>query len=125
LGLRCSKPFGGSGIFIDVQQLYPHLPAEQFPDVAMGCDVYREGGVRAAAFPFQLRTVDRSGEIVAREFHFARFAVPRRVYTKRHLDYVASVMARVKDNARQNKGYRCTYSPEVLGHFFSRFEPIS
>ena len=123
-GIRCSKPFGGSGVFVDVQQLYPHLPPERFPDVAMGCDVYREGGVRAAAFPFVLKSVDRTGSIVTREFHFARFAVPRRVYTKSHLDYVGRVMDRVKQNAGQNKGYRCTYTPEVLGHFFAKFEPI-
>lgn len=124
LGIRCSKPFGGSGVFIDVQQLYPHLSPEAFPDVAMGCDVYREGGVRAAAFPFQLRSIDDRGEPVSRQFHFARFAIPRRVYTQSHLDFVARVMARVKANAGNNPGYRCTYRPEVLGHFFSRFEPL-
>jgi len=124
LGIRCSKPFGGSGVFIDVQALYPHLSPEQFPDVAMGCDVYLEGGVRAAAFPFALKTVDSNGQILTREFHFARFAVPRRVYTKSHLDYVAGVMSRVKQHAHQNAGYRCTYAPEVLGHFFARFEPL-
>jgi tryptophanase len=90
----------------------------------MGCDVYREGGVRAAAFPFVLKTLDGTGAIASRAFHFARFAVPRRVYTKSHLDYVAAVMARVKEGASRNKGYRCTHAPEVLGHFFSRFEPI-
>jgi len=125
LGIRCSKPFGGSGVFVDVQSLYPHLPPERFPDVALGCDVFLEGGVRAAAFPFVLKTVDASGEIVEREFHFARFAVPRRVYTQSHLDYVAGVMARVKAVAPQNKGYRCTHAPKVLGHFFSRFEPLA
>ncbi|HYQ41072.1 MAG TPA: tryptophanase [Polyangiaceae bacterium] len=124
-GIRCSKPFGGSGVFIDVQKLYPHLAPEQFPDVAMGCDVYREGGVRAAAFPFSLKTVDGTGQIVTREFHFARFAIPRRVYTQSHLDYVGNVMARVAQNAPRNKGYRCTYAPEVLGHFFAKFEPLS
>jgi len=124
-GLRCSKPFGGSGVFIDVQKLYPHLPPELFPDVAMGCDVYREGGVRAAAFPFALRTLDGTGQIVSREFHFARFAIPRRVYTKSHLDYVGKIMARVVQNAPQSKGYRCTYVPEVLGHFFAKFEPLA
>lgn len=124
LGVRCSKPFGGSGVFIDVQALYPHLSADRFPDVAMGCDVYREGGVRAAAFPFVLEGLDADGKIEQKTFHFARFAVPRRVYTKSHLDYVARVMARVKANAAQNAGYRCTHAPEVLGHFFSRFEPL-
>jgi len=125
LGIRCSKPFGGSGVFVDLQSLYPHLPPERFPDVALGCDVYREGGVRAAAFPFALKTVDTSGKIVTREFHFARFAVPRRVYTQSHLDYVGRVMARVKENAHRNQGYRCTHRPEVLGHFFAKFEPLA
>jgi tryptophanase len=123
-GVRCSKPFGGSGVFIDVQALYPHLAPEQFPGVAMGCDVYREGGVRAAAFPFQLKSVEKTGEISTRTFHFARFAVPRRAYTKSHLEYVGRVIARVKENAAQSPGYRCTYAPEVLGHFFSKFEPL-
>lgn len=125
LGIVCSKPFGGSGVFVDVRQLYPHLPADRFPEVAMGADVYREGGVRAAAFPFVLKTVDDQGEPVSRAFHFARFAIPRRVYTQSHLDYVARVMAKVRKHAPLNQGYRCTHSPEVLGHFFSRFEPLA
>jgi tryptophanase len=112
-------------VFLDVQHLYPHLPPERFPDVAMGADVYLEGGVRAAAFPFELKTVDASGNVVTKEFHFARFAVPRRVYTQSHLDYVGRVMRRVRENARENHGYRCTYRPEVLGHFFARFEPLA
>jgi tryptophanase len=124
-GIRCSKPFGGSGVFIDVQALYPHLPPERFPEVAMGCDVYREGGVRAAAFPFVLRGVDKHGEMTSRTFHFARFAVPRRAYTKSHLNYVGGVMAHVRQNAAHNNGYRRTHAPEVLGHFFSKFEPLS
>lgn len=123
-GVRCSKPFGGSGVFIDVQHLYPHLPPERLPEVAMGCDVYREGGVRAAAFPFQIKSIDNGGNPVTRTFHFARFAVPRRVYTKSHLDYVGRVVAKVKQNSALNKGYRCTHAPEVLGHFFSKFEPL-
>jgi tryptophanase len=123
-GISCSKPFGGSGVFIDVQALYPHLTPEQFPEVAMGCDVYREGGVRAAAFPFVLKSVDQAGQMTTRTFHFARFAVPRRVYTQSHLNYVGSVMARVKASAAQSRGFRCTHSPEVLGHFFSKFEPL-
>jgi tryptophanase len=123
-GVQCSKPFGGSGVFVDIERLYPHLQSHQFPDVAMGCDVYLEGGVRAAAFPFPLKTIDRTGKIVTRDFQFARFAIPRRVYTKSHLDYVGAVMRKVKENARRSTGYRRTYAPEVLGHFFAKFEPL-
>jgi tryptophanase len=124
LGIRCCKPFGGSGVFVDIQKLYPHLPPEKLPEVALGCDTYLEGGVRAAAFPFLLKTVDRAGEIVSRQFAFARFAIPRRVYSRSHLDYVVAVMGRVQKNAANNRGYRRTYEPEVLGHFFAKFEPL-
>jgi tryptophanase len=123
-GVACSKPFGGSGVFVDVERLYPHLRSDQFPDVAMGCDAYLQGGVRAAAFPFHLKTIDAAGEIVTREFQFARFAIPRRVYTKSHLDYVGGVMRKVKEQSRNSTGYRKTYAPEVLGHFFAKFEPL-
>jgi tryptophanase len=88
-------------------------------------DLYLEGGVRAVAIPFPLNTVDAdTGEIVARTFEFARFAIPRRVLTKGHIEYVAKVMKRVKDNAQKSKGYRLTYWPKMLGHFFARFEPV-
>jgi len=124
-GIGVSKPAGGSGVFIDVQSLYPHLPPEKFPCIAMTCDLYREGGVRACAFPFPFNTFDpTTGKVVAKEFQFARFAIPRRTYTKGHLDYVAEVMARVKERAPHNQGYRLVNAPEVLPHFFAKFAPL-
>jgi tryptophanase len=124
-GITVSKPVGGSGVFVQLESVYPHLTAAELPGVALAADLYREGGVRVGAIPFHLRTVNLpDGEITERLFQFARFALPRRVYTKSHLDYVVSVMARVKQLANQNKGYRVVSEPEVLGHFFARFEPL-
>lgn len=125
-GIRVSKPAGGSGAFLDVASLYPHLPPEKFPAIAFCCDLYREGGVRAGAYPFPLNVMDPgTGEISTQFFQFARFAIPRRVYTKGHLDYVARVMERVKEKAPENQGYRLLHAPEVLPHFFSKFEPLA
>jgi tryptophanase len=125
-GIRCSKPFGGSGVFVDVESLYGHIPAERFPGIALVCDLYLEGGVRAGAIPFHLKTVHPStGDIVTREFQFARFAIPRRVYSQSHIEFVAEAMRRVKKNASHNRGYRLTYAPEVLAHFFAKFEPLA
>ena len=120
LGIRCCKPFGGSGVFVDIHRLYPHLAPEELPEVALG-ERYlsRAAGFEPPRSPFLLKTIDAAGEIVAREFAFARFAIPRRVYSRNHLDYVVEVMARVQKNARNNRGYRRTYEPEVLGHFFA------
>jgi tryptophanase len=124
-GIKASKPAGGSGVFVDVESLYGHLPPDKMPGITMANDLYLEGGVRAGAIPFHLNTVDtKTGEIIAKDFQFARFAIPRRVYTKGHLDYVAEVMGRVKEKAPRSKGYRLVYAPEVLGHFFARFEPV-
>ncbi|MBN1204858.1 MAG: tryptophanase [Myxococcaceae bacterium] len=125
VGVQVSKPAGGSGVFINVDSLYGHLPPEKLPGVALVCDLYLEGGVRASAIPFHLNTVDpKTGELCNIDFLLARFALPRRVYTKGHLDYVGKVMAEVKKKARKSKGYRLVSAPKVLGHFFVKFEPL-
>jgi tryptophanase len=124
-GIRVSKPAGGSGVFVDMDALYGHLPPEKFPAVAMSNDLYLEGGIRAGGYPLHLNMVDpRTGDVSDKTFQFARFAIPRRVYTKGHLDYVGKVMARVKEIAPRNKGYRPVYVPEVMPQFFSKFAPL-
>lgn len=125
-GFVVSKPIGGSGVFVDVEALYPHLPPEKLPEVALCADFYLEGAVRLAAAPFVLHTVSaKSGEIMDKTFHLARFAVPRRVYSKAHIEYVAGVAERVAHNAAKSPGYRMVHSAEVLSHFFVKFEPLA
>lgn len=119
-----SRPVGGSGVFVDVKALYPQLSEAELPGIALFADLYLEGGVRAGAIPFKMNTVDpKTGDIIERSFEFARFAVPRRVYSKAHMEYVAGVFGRVKENASKSRGYRVVEKPEVLGHFFAKFEP--
>lgn len=123
-GVVISQPTGGSGVFIDVGSAYGHLPPERLPCVAFTCDLYLEGGIRAAAAPFNLVRIDpKTGELSDRSFQIARLAVPRRVYGKSHMEYVGAVMKRVRDKAHLNPGYRVVHQPEVLGHFFSKFLP--
>jgi tryptophanase len=124
VGVRVSQPAGGSGVFVDVKSIYPHLGAEKLPGIALACDLYLEGGIRAGAAPFHMETVDlTTGEIVDRVFEFARFAVPRRVYSDNHMRYTARVLGRVKEQAHESRGFRVTHMPEVLGHFFAQFAP--
>lgn len=125
-GLVVSRPVGGSGVFVDVGALYPHLSAEQLPEITLFCEFYLHGGVRVGAAPLMLETVDpRTGDVVQRIFQFARFAIPRRVYSKSHLEYVAMIAERVKANAPNVRGYRIVERPPVLGHFFTKFAPIA
>lgn len=124
-GAVVSRPVGGSGVFIDVEAMYPHLAAEQLPGVALCADLYLEGGIRIGAAPFPMHTISlATGDIVQRVFQFARFAVPRRVYSKAHMEYVAGILARVKERAPRSAGYRLISAPKRLSHFFARFEPL-
>jgi tryptophanase len=124
-GAVVSRPIGGSGVFVDVAALYPQLAPEQWPSVALCADLYSEGGIRIGAAPFSLHTVSTTtGELVERLFQFARFAVPRRVYSKAHAEYVAGIMARVVAKAPSSAGYRLVSAPKRLSHFFAKFEPL-
>lgn len=124
-GAVVSMPTGGSGVFVDVQAMYPHLPPEKLPGIALCADFYLEGGIRVGALPFPTQTIDPvSGDIVERVFEFARFAIPRRVYSKAHLEYVGAIAERVVQGARLNKGYKVVEYPDVLGHFFAKFAPV-
>lgn len=124
-GLVVSKPVGSSGVFVDVEALYPHLGPDKLPGIALFSEMYLEGGVRVGAIPFSMQTVDVStGEFVTSQFQFARFAIPRRVYTKAHMEYVSKIAARVRQQAHSSRGYKVVEHPEVLGHFFAKFAPL-
>jgi tyrosine phenol-lyase len=123
-GVLVSKPVGGSGVFVDIESIYPHLTPERCAGIALFCDLYLEGGIRGGGVSFPVRTVSpKDGQFVDRTFNFTRFAVPRRVYSKSHMDYAAGMVARVKQNAPAQRGYRLVSAPELLGHFFAKFEP--
>lgn len=123
-GAVVSRPVGGSGVFVDVKAMYPQLTPEQLPGIALCADYYLEGGIRLGAAPFSMRTVaPETGEIEERIFEFARLAVPRRVYGRAHMDYVAEVTRQVVAVAPRSRGFSVVHRPEVLGHFFARFAP--
>lgn len=124
-GFVVSRPVGGSGVFVDVEAAYPHLPPSALPGIALCADFYLEGGIRLGAAPFSMKTVSpATGDILDRVFQFARFAVPRRVYSKAHMDYVGEVAQRVREVGGRSAGYRLLNEGALLGHFFAKFEPL-
>jgi tryptophanase len=88
--------------------------------------LYLEGGIRGVeigSVMFAHPDPD-SGEIIYPKLELVRLAIPRRVYTQSHLDYVVSILFKIASQRKSYRGYRLTYSPELLRHFTARFEPL-
>lgn len=125
-GVPIIQPAGGHAIYVDAGRFLPHIPHAEFPGQALAAELYLEGGIRGVeigSVMFAYPDPD-TGKMVYPELELVRLAIPRRVYTQSHFDYVVEVLARLRDRAASLKGYRITQAPELLRHFTARFEPI-
>ncbi len=124
VGIPIVEPPGAHAVYVDAAALLPHLTREQLPGQALSVAMYLEGGIRGV----ELGTVafgqlkDGKWEFPALEV--VRMAIPRRVYTQSHFDYVVDVFAEIKKGAGKIKGMKMTYAPELLRHFTAKFEEI-
>ncbi len=120
-GLPVYQPTGGHAVYVDASQALPHIPPSQFPAVALANMFYIEGGVRTVEigslmFEHQDPT---TGESVYAPNELVRFAIPRRVYTRSHLDYVGKVAEKVMADKASMRGLKITWAPELLRHFMA------
>ena len=116
-GVPIVQPPGGHAIYIDARAFLPHLPPAQFPGVALACELYLEGGIRGV----EIGTL-MFGEAAAMDL--VRLAIPRRVYTQSHMDYVIEVILEVWRRRQQIGGLRLTYEAPFLRHFTAKLEPV-
>lgn len=125
-GVPVLEPFGGHAIFIDAKKFLPHIPREEFPAQTLAVEIYIEGGVRG----IEIGTImaDRDPETRKNRFpdlEMVRLALPRRVYTDNHIDYVAAVVGNVFERKEQIKrGVRINWEAPILRHFTVRFERL-
>jgi len=123
-GLPCVQPAGGHAVYIDAKSFLPHIPQAQFPGWALSIAAYLEGGIRGVELgTVAFATKDEHGEWRYPRLELLRLAIPRRVYTQTHLDYVAEVFIALRDRKESIGGYRMTYEPPFLRHFTAEFEP--
>lgn len=126
LGISIISPVGGHAVYVDAKSFYPHIPPSQFPGQAMACELYRIGGIRCCEIgSVMFGKTDENGKFVPAMMELVRLAIPRRVYTQTHFDYVVEAFRELKEGREQTKGFRITYEPPFLRHFTARFEPIS
>lgn len=125
-GIPIIEPPGGHAIYLDAGRLLPHIPQGEFPGQALSVALYRQGGIRAIEIGSVMfaHQNPETGEMIYPSLEMVRLAIPRRVYTQSHLDYVVKILARIADHKNELSGYRFTFAPELLRHFTARFEPI-
>lgn len=125
-GIPIIEPAGGHAIYLDAGRLLPHIPHAEFPGQALSAALYLEGGVRGVeigSVMFAHPDPD-TGEMIYPQLELVRLAIPRRVYTQSHIDYVMNILSGLARKRESLRGYRLTYSPELLRHFTARFEPL-
>ncbi len=125
-GIPTIQPAGGHAVYIDAGSLLPHIPHGEFPGQALAVELYLEGAIRACeigSVMFAHPDPD-SGEIVYPQLELVRLAIPRRVYTQSHMDYVAETLGKIALRKSGIRGYKFTYAPELLRHFTARFQPV-
>ena len=117
-GVPIVQPPGGHAIYLDARAFLPHIPLEEFPGVALATELYLEGGIRSVEI----------GSLMfgnAAKMELVRLAIPRRVYTQSHIDYVIEVILAVWKRREQILGMRLTYQAPFLRHFTAHLEPVT
>ena len=124
-GVPTVRPTGGHAVYLDAKALLPHIPPHEYPAHALACELYLEGGVRGVEIGtvmFGRPTGTGQDEPAANEL--VRLALPRRVYTQSHVDYVGEVVGEVGARDADLRGYRIVEQPPWLRHFTARLEPL-
>ncbi|MBN2386175.1 MAG: tryptophanase [Anaerolineales bacterium] len=125
-GMAIVEPPGGHAIYIDAGNLLPHIPHAEFPGQALAVELYLEGAIRGCEIGSVMfaHPDPQTGEMIFPRLELVRLAIPRRVYTRSHFDYIAEVVGEIAARKDSLRGYKFTYAPELLRHFTARFEPL-
>jgi tryptophanase len=115
-GVPIVQPPGGHAVYIDARAFLPHVPADHFPAVALANELYLEGGIRSVEIGTLMFGAQAKMDLV-------RLAIPRRVYTQSHIDYVVEIILEVWKKRQQIHGMKLTYEAPFLRHFTARLEP--
>ncbi len=116
-GVPIVQPPGGHAVYLDAKAFLPHIPLSEFPGIALAAELYLEGGIRSVEI----------GSLMfgnAAKMELVRLAIPRRVYTQSHIDYVIEVILEVWKRREKIRGMKLTYQAPFLRHFTARLEPV-
>ncbi len=129
-GIPIVEPAGGHAVYLDALRFLPDMPRDRFPGQALVVGLYLEGGIRGVeigSVMFAHKDEARAGgtgEMIYPEMELVRLAIPRRVYTQSHLDYVADTIVGLYEKREEVRGLRIVYQTRFLRHFTARFELV-
>ncbi len=126
IGVPIFWPPGGHAIYINARKFLPHIPVDQYPGQALVVEMYLEAGIRAVEVGSVMfgRTDPGTGKLIPARNDLVRMAIPRRVYTQSHIDYVIEAMENLASRKESIRGIRFVKESPVLRHFTSWFEPV-
>ncbi|MCS7155794.1 MAG: tryptophanase [Bacteroidetes bacterium] len=120
-GVPIVRPVGGHAVYLDARAILPHIPPLQYPGQVLAVELYVHGGVRGCEIGTVMFGRQPDGSEKAAPMDLVRLAIPRRVYTQSHMDYVIEVVREVYAHRQRLRGMRITWEPPVLRHFTARF----
>jgi tryptophanase len=125
LGVPIVRPTGGHAVFVDAHAFLPHIPPLRYPGQALACALYETGGIRSCEIGTVMFGLAPDGTEHAAPMDLVRLAMPRRVYTQSHADYIVETFAEVAATKGRLPGYRIVKQPPALRHFTAEFEPLA
>jgi tryptophanase len=125
-GIPIVEPPGGHAVYLDALRFLPDMPRDRFPGQALVVGLYLEGGIRGVEIGSVMfaRKDEPSGEMIYPDMELVRLAIPRRVYTQSHLDYVADTIIALHRKREDLRGLQIVYETRFLRHFTARFELV-
>ena len=124
-GVPVVRPAGGHAVFLDARRMLPQIPALQYPGQALAVALYQEGGVRSCEIGSVMFGKRADGGEVPATQELVRLAMPRRVYTQSHADYLIETILSVHERCEALRGYRIAWQPKRLRHFTAKFEQLA
>jgi tryptophanase len=122
LGIPLLWPIGGHAVYIDAKAFYPNIPVDQYPGQVLVGELYVAGGIRAVEIgSVMFGKYDEQGKLIPAKMELVRLAIPRRVYTQSHVEYVIEVFEHIFKNRDNARGLEITSEPEFLRHFTANF----
>lgn len=125
-GIPFQRPTGGHAVFVDAKKMLPHLPKEQFQAQTLAIELFLEGGVRGVEIGTLLADRDpKTRENRYPRLEFLRLAIPRRVYTNNHMDFIAACLSNIFERRNEiTTGYRIVKEKPIMRHFTVELEEV-